>query len=436
MLEEVELPLPKAPPDRFFATYAIFVLLGCGLLFPYNAFITAVDYFSSLYPNYRVEFAFPAVYTSSLFLSMFVMVRHGRFLSFGMRIVGSFACFLVIMIAIPIFDFAMGEAYETSNTIMFGATLAMLLLTGIADAVAQGTLYGYAGQFPPLYVQAIQNGNGVAGLAVSLLRVFTKVSVPNERTSSLLYFALAGVVVFLCIVSYFILIRLPFTKYYLTSPVPLNQEIELSMLTENSSFMSETSGEGEVPSDPSEPPPNAEDLPHQVINVKMVIYKIGKVGMTVCLVFFVTLLGFPGLLTSIDTTRLPEDWYPIILITVFNLGDFFGKNSPAFFHTLDWNVPNREYGLRIASIARVLFIFLFVLCVHVEQLAHEAFVITLVLLFGFSGGFLGACLLMVAPSKVSPAEKEVAGTAVVFFLVMGLALGSTASFCIEQFVGW
>lgn len=99
---------------QYYVTYGIFVLLGCGFLFPYNSFITAVDYFSYLYPKYHVEFSFPAVYTISLFATMGLMVKWGRSYSFGARIVGSFVCFLVAMIAVPLADVAMGEAQGIS----------------------------------------------------------------------------------------------------------------------------------------------------------------------------------------------------------------------------------------------------------------------------------------------------------------------------------
>lgn len=37
-----------------FVTYAIYVTLGAGLLFPWNAFITAADYFELEFPVCRV----------------------------------------------------------------------------------------------------------------------------------------------------------------------------------------------------------------------------------------------------------------------------------------------------------------------------------------------------------------------------------------------
>jgi len=434
MLEEMELSMQPPPRDKHFSTYSILVLLGCGFLFPYNSFITAVDYFSDLYPTYDVEFAFPAVYTISLLATMVLMVKWGRSYSFSTRIVGSFVCFLAVMIAVPVADLSLGESYETSNDMMFYGTCGLLLITGVADAVAQGSMYGLAGLFPPLYRQAIQNGNGVAGISVSLLRVFTKASVPDTprglRFSSLLYFGLSAITMLACIVAYFILVRLPFTKHYMESPVGSTQEIELSMLTEMSPDHN---------GDQAEPKSEGEECPErpvQIINVRMVIYKIWKLGAAVGFVFFITLLGFPGLMTSIPSSRIPADWYPIVLITVFNLFDLLGKITPAFFHSFDWSVPKRERGVLIACASRVVFVFLFVTSVHVTGAQHEAYVICVVALFAYSGGFLGAILMMVGPTKVSPPEKEVAGTVMAFFLVMGLAVGAGASWFVERFVKW
>jgi hypothetical protein len=98
---------------------------------------------------------------------------------------------------------------------------------------------------------------------------------------------------------------------------------------------------------------------------------------------------------------------------VFNLFDFIGKFAAAITHKIDWTQPKRERTLLLLVAARVVFIALFVTCVHVRAAQQEAFVILLVGLFGFSGGYLGATLMMVGPSKVSGAEKEVAGTVMV-----------------------
>lgn len=43
------------PRDEYNAAYLSFILLGAGFLFPWNAVITAVDYFNGLFPNQNIE---------------------------------------------------------------------------------------------------------------------------------------------------------------------------------------------------------------------------------------------------------------------------------------------------------------------------------------------------------------------------------------------
>jgi hypothetical protein len=71
-----------------------------------------VDYFKNAYPAHDVEFTFPAVYTVSLLISMALLVKWGRGYSFHTRISVPFVIFLVVMLAIPIADAAVGGQYS------------------------------------------------------------------------------------------------------------------------------------------------------------------------------------------------------------------------------------------------------------------------------------------------------------------------------------
>ena len=51
----------------------------------------------------------------------------------------------------------------------------VVLMIGIATAVLQSSIFGFASMFPPIYSQAIMAGNGVAGIIASVLRILTKV---------------------------------------------------------------------------------------------------------------------------------------------------------------------------------------------------------------------------------------------------------------------
>lgn len=86
---------------------------------------------------------------------------------------------------------------------------------GTATGILFGTVVGYAAHFPAIYVQAVMSGNGVAGLLVALIRIVTFAAIPtDDRTSTVIYFALACAVCLLCLVGFLILRRMDITAFY------------------------------------------------------------------------------------------------------------------------------------------------------------------------------------------------------------------------------
>jgi hypothetical protein len=52
---ELDTCLSHGCPLQFNVAYIIFFIMGAGFLFSWNSFITAADYFGSLYPDAHVE---------------------------------------------------------------------------------------------------------------------------------------------------------------------------------------------------------------------------------------------------------------------------------------------------------------------------------------------------------------------------------------------
>jgi hypothetical protein len=48
---------------QFNLAWLIFCLLGVGLLFPWNALLTAADYFATLYPKFAFSFGTQSLHT-------------------------------------------------------------------------------------------------------------------------------------------------------------------------------------------------------------------------------------------------------------------------------------------------------------------------------------------------------------------------------------
>ncbi|MCI10012.1 equilibrative nucleotide transporter 8-like, partial [Trifolium medium] len=68
---------PTETRDAYRVAYIIHFLLGAGNLLPWNAFITAVDYFAYLYPTKHIEKVFSVAYMVSSVLVLLVMISWG-----------------------------------------------------------------------------------------------------------------------------------------------------------------------------------------------------------------------------------------------------------------------------------------------------------------------------------------------------------------------
>ncbi len=148
------------PPPRMLLL--LFGTMGTGILLPWNTFISGADYFEELYPCAHIEFKFAIAYMASLMIFMLLCVVMGHFFSLGSRVVVGYVLLLLSMLgSLPV------------NT--QAAHVAMVVLTGIGDALVQGSMYGVAGSFPPLFMRALMMGTAVAGVIVSAIRIFSKV---------------------------------------------------------------------------------------------------------------------------------------------------------------------------------------------------------------------------------------------------------------------
>ena len=65
---------PKVPQDSFHLAYIIYFTLGAGYLLPWNAFITAVDYFTYLYPDAPVDRVFAIVYMTVGLIGLILII--------------------------------------------------------------------------------------------------------------------------------------------------------------------------------------------------------------------------------------------------------------------------------------------------------------------------------------------------------------------------
>ncbi|KAK8537269.1 hypothetical protein V6N13_042206 [Hibiscus sabdariffa] len=386
---------PK-PEDRFNLAYIIYFTLGVGILLPWNSFITAVDYFSYLYPEASVDRVFAVAYMVVGLFCLLIIVFYAHKSEAYMRINAGLALFVISLLIVPVMDavYIKGRVGLYDG---FYVTVGVLALAGVADALVQGGLIGAAGELPERYMQAIVAGSGGSGVLVSVLRLLTKAVFPQDvdglRKSAYLYFFTSIVFMVICIVLYNVAHRLPIMKYY--------EELKIEAVKEES-----------VEKGPITGPVWRATLWNIVGTVKWY-------GFGVVLIYVVTLAIFPGYITEDVHSSILKDWYPVLLITAYNVFDLVGKSFTAVYL-----LENAKVAIS-ACVVRLLFFPIFIGCLHGPRFFRTEIPISLLTcLLGLTNGYLTSVLMIMAPKSVQIQHAETSGIVMVLFLVLGLASGS------------
>lgn len=332
-------------------------------------------------------------------LSFIVAFSHKSH-SFG-RINVGLGLFVVALLVVPVMD----ATYVKGTVGVYGGfyvTVAAAGLSGIADALVQGGVIGAAGEMPERYMQAVVAGTAASGVLISFLRILTKALYTQDahglRRSANLYFIVSIVVMVICIVLHNVARRLPVIKHYndLKAQAVFEEKQKKGPLT--GSVWRST-------------------LWDIVGTIKW--YGFGNI-----VLYVVTLAIFPGFITEDVHSQILMDWYPIILITSYNVFDLVGKSFTAVYL-----LENAKVAIT-ASFARLLFLPLYLGCLHGPKFLRTEIPVTVITcLLGLTNGYLTSVLMMLAPKTVQLQHSETAGIVMVLFLATGLALGSVVSWC-------
>ncbi|WVZ03400.1 hypothetical protein V8G54_024206 [Vigna mungo] len=385
----------NVPEDKWDLAYIVYFFLGFGYLLPWNAFITAVDYFSYLYPDTSVDRIFAVVYMiiGLVGISLIILYSHSSKAFFRINL--GLVLFVVSLLIVPLVD----AFYVRGRVGVIGGFYAAAFaagLSGVADALVQGSIVGSAGELPERYMQAVIAGTGGSGVLASVLRIITKAVYPQDASglqkSANLYFSVSIVIVFICMVLYNMVHKLPVMKYY-----------------------NELKAEAAAANADSDPPTG-------VVWRSTLWDIVGSIkwyGFAIVLIYAVTLAIFPGYITEDVHSEVLKDWYPILLIAAYNVFDLVGKSLTAVYL-----LQNAKVAIG-SCIARLLFFPLFLGCLHGPQFFRTEIPVTiLTCLLGLTNGYLTSVLMIMIPKAVKSQHAETAGIVSVLFLVFGLASGS------------
>ncbi|GLJ31219.1 hypothetical protein SUGI_0625940 [Cryptomeria japonica] len=410
---------PPPPKDTFNLAYISYFTLGTGYLLPWNAFITAVDYFSYIYPGKRVDRVFSVGYmVTGLFFLLILLTWARRRFSARVRINLGLLMFLPCLLAVPVMDAAYIKGHRGLDSGYY-ITVAAVVVCGIADAIVQGSLIGSAGELPEEFMQAVVSGTAASGVLVSALRILTKAALAQDvqglRTSAILYFIASSVLMAICLVCYNMVNQLPVIKYY----NELKRKAVESKFLLGNTIVNNLAGTKDISIPVASN--NLYGAPNKGggSNFWHILRQTKWLGIGLILIYVVTLSIFPGYITEDVHSPLLKDWYPILLIACYNIFDLVGKSLTAYLML-------ESAAIAIGgSVARLLFYPLFYVCLHGPHFFHtEIPVVTLTCLLGLTNGYLTSVIMIIAPKKVPLQEAEVAGIIIVIFLVIGLAMGS------------
>ncbi|KAF4363740.1 equilibrative nucleotide transporter 8 [Cannabis sativa] len=375
------------PRDTYKIAYIMHFLLGAGNLLPWNAFITGVDYFGFLYPYKHVEKVFSVAYMSCSMLVLVLMLIWGSCygkLSSRLTLNLGFSMFVLSLMVAPMIDWVW--CTESSEK-TYGVTVASVAVCGIADGLVGGSLMGSAGRLPKQYMQAVFAGTASSGVIVSFLRISTKALLPQNskglRTSAHLYFLFSTMILLCCIICSNLLFKLPVMQ-------------KLSKIEEQTeaTFC----------------------LRPQIFSVAR---KVRWPAFGIFIIYIVTLSIFPGFIAENLESKILQDWYPILLITVYNIADLVGKSLTAIYILQSINKATW------ASIARLLFYPLFTAFLHGPTwLKTEVPMVVLTFMLGLTNGYLTSVMMILVPKSVLVTESELSAIVMVVFLGLGLVGGS------------
>ncbi|KAH6760541.1 Nucleoside transporter family protein [Perilla frutescens var. frutescens] len=374
--------------DKFKFAYILHFFLGAGNLLPWNALITAIDYFGFLYPDRHVEKVISVVYMGSSLLVLILLMNWGfcrRNLSLRLRLNLGFSMFVASLMATPIMNWT---RTDMRSSVAYYAVVVTVLICGLADGLIGGSLIGTAGKLPKQYMQAVFAGTASSGVLISILRMITKASLPQTpqglKSSAEFYFVVSSATLVLCIISCNMLYKLPVMQQHY-------KDFEHILVMNN----------------------------YSKLKFWKTFTKIRFPGFGVFMIYTVTLSIFPGFLAENIKSDMLKDWYPIALITTYNLSDFVGKAMTGIY-VMD--------GIGKATwwcMARLVLYPLFVGCFRgPEWLRAEAPVVVLTVILGLSNGYLTSVIMILAPKVVAEVEAEVASIVMAVLLAMGLVAGS------------
>eukprot|EP01095_Lingulamoeba_sp_RSL-Kostka_P000736 TRINITY_DN1101_c1_g1_i1.p1 TRINITY_DN1101_c1_g1~~TRINITY_DN1101_c1_g1_i1.p1 ORF type:complete len:464 (+),score=136.19 TRINITY_DN1101_c1_g1_i1:106-1497(+) len=430
----------EEPVDKYNIVFLIIVCIGMAVLLPFNALITAIDYFGSC-DKYGPSFNFIITFAFNLpiVLIQLALMKWGDKFTFDLKLISSLTVYVIGLIFCPFISAIPG----ISNTVSYILIIIATMIMGGFCAIIFGSAAGLGAILGPNYSAGVMSGIGLGGIVIGILRILTKAVIPTSvenatLISCIVYFCVAAVATWMCIPLVQILHRLEFSRFhysvYYNRQAEMRKNEESIPLKNGFDHYDEDTRENfdyvpitkEIDDDDDDDEiKNGETILATKVNYIEIWKKIWKDSFVVAFIFFNTLSLFPGLIFLIQPTMITENgWFPVIMIFLFQLFDFIGRTLPR------WVTMPHQY-IWMFALSRAIFFVLFIMCIYASWFDNDILSFILMAIFAFSNGFLSTCTMVFGPAKLRDDEKEAAGIILSFSIQTGVLAGSFFGIVLE-----
>jgi equilibrative nucleoside transporter 1/2/3 len=262
-------------------------------------------------------------------------------------------------------------------------------------------------------------GQGLAGIGAGVLQMTFMATLPDSfQTAATIYFMVAAAITFACIVTYALMIRMPFTKHHMArgdtaKTAPAEERMELGDEATEAEDAGLISGQ------------------QQQGVLSIFRQYVGYEAVAVCNVFVMTFLVFPGVVGKIpfrsnpvSSMHLTGDWWFTILIFLFNVFDTVGRYIPGVVPIVKGRfllvLTVLRYGLVPMLVGAALN--------WSPAFFNDLEVAMTIVFLAISNGYLASSAMISGPSNAPAALKEKAGFIMTLALQAGILIGSQGAF--------
>lgn len=397
-----------------------FLILGIGSLTPFNAIISAFDFFIYFQKGYSPQLTFPNINFGLNFALQLLFLYAGNLISNKIKLIGSSLLSLISLISLPLV--VLNFEASTSFIICCG----IMVLVGISNAFSGSSIFGLVSFFPIQNVIAVGTGQGIAGIIINVIRYFILFSlgdgVEDLKKGAFIFFGASALIIFVCLIVSIMLYK---NKYFVgilekSGEIPRNKK-----KTDESTELLETNT-----ANSNKVNKNKRKKEKEFSFVSLMI-KLFDINFLIMLNFVITFLLFPGVSIKPAVFGMSMGWKINTIIFLFNVCDTIGKSI------VNYITPTKTklYLIGFGRITLAVAFYHVLYCEHNKSMSPETVSYLTLLnvgLLAITSGMMCSLCFGLAPNQVENEWKGKAGSSVSLCLVIGIFFGSFAGILMDK----